>query len=187
MSNDKNFKATINAIPSKLKEFFKRLGTKEFWSMVLDFVLSWNFLIYVLTIGLFLLFMFPLYMIVINAMKDKAEIINNPMGFSLNLRALWLNIQDILTRDNVHYFRSFFYSVIITTISLGAIGIFSSMAAWVLVRTKKWYSTVIFLFFISGLVIPFQVVMLPLVTLLQQLKDLIGLPFKDTLWGIVLA
>ena len=61
------------------------------------------------------------------------------------------------------------------------------MAAWVLVRTKKTYSFVIFMIFLSGMVLPFQVVMLPLVRLMQTLKDITGLPFKDTYHGIILA
>jgi raffinose/stachyose/melibiose transport system permease protein len=61
------------------------------------------------------------------------------------------------------------------------------MAAWVLVRTKKRYSIIIFMFFISGMVVPFQVVMLPLVRLLTELKNLTGIPFKKTVHGIILA
>ena len=68
-----------------------------------------------------------------------------------------------------------------------AIGIFSAMAAWVLVRTKKSYSLIIFMVFLSGMVLPFQVVMLPLVRLMQSLKDITGIQFLDTYHGIILA
>jgi raffinose/stachyose/melibiose transport system permease protein len=37
------------------------------------------------------------------------------------------------------------------------------------------------------MVVPFQVVMLPLVRLLTELKNLTGIPFKKTLHGIILA
>jgi raffinose/stachyose/melibiose transport system permease protein len=61
------------------------------------------------------------------------------------------------------------------------------MAAWVLVRTKTKYSFLIFMLFVSGMVIPFQVVMLPLVRLLELMRSATGIPFKDTYHGIVLA
>jgi raffinose/stachyose/melibiose transport system permease protein len=61
------------------------------------------------------------------------------------------------------------------------------MAAWVLVRTKTKYSFIIFMIFLSGMVIPFQVVMLPLVRLLQTMKDITGIQFKSTYHGIILA
>jgi raffinose/stachyose/melibiose transport system permease protein len=78
-------------------------------------------------------------------------------------------------------------SVVITTTSLFAIGIFSGMAAWVLVRRKTKYSFFIFMFFLSGMVIPFQVVMIPLVRQLTIMKNITGIPFKDKLWGVIMA
>jgi raffinose/stachyose/melibiose transport system permease protein len=141
----------------------------------------------IFTFSLMLMFFFPFVMVVFNAAKDNAELIRNP----LSLPEQWMNIIynaiEIMGRDNVNYFQSFGYSVIITVLSLLAIGVFSAMAAWVLVRTKTKLSVFIFLFFLSGLVIPFQVVMLPLVRLLQTLKDLTGIPFRTTIHGVVLA
>ena len=191
MKSYKNLESSMSKTLNKVKKFFKQFGQKEFYSDLGKHMQTWKFwktvLLYVITISLFVIFMFPLYMIIINSAKTKTEIISTPMAFPSDWGNLYRNVIDILSRDNIKYFSSFFYSVVITTSSLLAIGIFSSMAAWVLVRTKKWYSTIIFMIFLSGMVIPFQVVMLPLGTLLQQLKDLTGIPFKDTIHGIVLA
>jgi raffinose/stachyose/melibiose transport system permease protein len=97
------------------------------------------------------------------------------------------NINNILTSTRVRYWNSFFNSLIITSGSLLTIGIFSAMAAWVLVRTKKAYSKFIFLLFLSGMVIPFQVVMLPLVRLLEVISTNLGIPMKDTFHGVILV
>ncbi len=133
------------------------------------------------------LFLFPFLMVVMNAAKPQAEIILTPLSLPQNWINLWHNIIEILTRRNIDYFKSFFNSVVITTSSLLAIGVFSAMAAWVLVRTKTKYSFWIFMLFLAGMVIPFQVVMLPLVRLLQLLYNATGIPFKDTYYGVVLA
>jgi len=109
------------------------------------------------------------------------------MSFPSDWLSIIDNITEILGRTNVDYFKSFFNSIIITSTSLIAIGVFSGMAAWVLVRTKTKYSFWIFMFFLAGMVIPFQVVMLPLTRLLQTLKNLTGIPFKDTYYGVVMA
>jgi len=61
------------------------------------------------------------------------------------------------------------------------------MCAWALVRNKTKWSTVIFLFFISAMVIPFQVVMFPLVKWFKFLGDSIRLPLLGTYHGIVFA
>lgn len=141
----------------------------------------------VVTFLMLIIWFFPFFIVFINASKVNAEIIRNPLSLPENWFNVFKNAVEIMGRDNINYFSSFGYSVLITTVSLLAIGVFSAMAAWVLVRTKKRYSIIIFMFFISGMVIPFQVVMLPLVRLLQTLKDLTGIPFKQTVHGVVLA
>ena len=141
----------------------------------------------VFTFILMIVFFFPFMMIIFNAAKDDTEIIRNPLSLPTNLLNMYHNAIEILGRDNIDYFQSFGYSTIITVVSLIAIGTFSAMAAWVLVRTKTKYSVFIFMLFLSGMVIPFQVVMLPLVRLLKTMKDVTGIPFKGTVHGVILA
>lgn len=132
-------------------------------------------------------FFFPFIMVIFNSAKTTTEIIATPLSYPDSWSNLLLNIQEILTRRNIDYYRSFVNSVVITSVSLVAIGIFSGMAAWILVRTKTRYSFWIFMFFLAGMVIPFQVVMLPLVRLLETLRSLTGIQFKDTYHGVILA
>ena len=141
----------------------------------------------VLAVALLLIFFFPFAMVIINSAKTGTEVVLTPLQFPNNWGTFVRNVNEILTRDNIDYFRSFANSIIITVTSLLTIGIFSAMAAWVLVRTKTKYSFAIFMFFLAGMVIPFQVVMLPLVRLLQDLKSLTGIPFRDTYHGVILA
>jgi raffinose/stachyose/melibiose transport system permease protein len=138
-------------------------------------------------IGLLLLFFFPFLIVIINSAKSATEIISTPLSFPSDWTNLLRNITEILGRNNIDYFSSFFNSILITSVSLITIGVFSAMAAWVLVRTKTKYSMFIFLFFLAGMVIPFQVVMLPLVRLLETLRALTGIQFKDTYHGVILA
>ena len=140
-----------------------------------------------IAIVLMLVFFFPFFMVIINSAKPYEVIIAEPLQWPEKWGQIFVNIKEILSRDNVNYFQSFGYSVLITVTSLVAIGTFSAMAAWVLVRTKTKYSVFIFLLFLSGLVIPFQVVMLPLVRFMQVLKDLTGIKFMETIHGIILA
>ncbi len=159
---------------------------KTNWSVTLK---QNNWTIEIVSILLLILFFMPIIIVIINVGKaDNNAIILDPLGFPQNYLANFINnIERILTHRQIRYFSSFGYSLLITTLSLAAIGIFSSMAAWVLVRTKTRYSKAIFFLFLSGLVIPFQVVMLPLVRLLQDITNLTGIPMKETVHGIVLA
>jgi raffinose/stachyose/melibiose transport system permease protein len=141
----------------------------------------------IIAVGLLIAFFAPFILVLINSAKPNTEITTNPIGLPENFLTLFKNMWSILTDDSIRYAQSFFNSVIITTLSLLLIGISSAMAAWVLVRRKTKISFVIFLFIISGLVIPFQVVMLPLVRLLDVFYDIVGIRFKDTHHGVILA
>jgi raffinose/stachyose/melibiose transport system permease protein len=60
--------------------------------------------------------------------------------------------------------------MIITVGSVALIILFSSMAAWVLVRNKTKKSKILFYVFTSGMIVPFQAVMLPLVKWMAKLQ-----------------
>ncbi|MBN2605446.1 MAG: carbohydrate ABC transporter permease [Bacilli bacterium] len=136
---------------------------------------------------LLLVFFSPFFVVIMNSSKNAIEVKNFPIKLPDNWFQIFDNIAEIMGRDNINYFSSFFDSVVITTISLAAIGVFSAMAAWVLVRTKTKYSLIIFMIFLSGMVLPFQVVMLPLVRLMQTIKDITGIQLKASYLGIILA
>ncbi|QMS84797.1 carbohydrate ABC transporter permease [Candidatus Xianfuyuplasma coldseepsis] len=147
-----------------------------------------NTLIYsVIGFILMIAFFFPFFIVLINSAKDSFTITQDPLSLPTDMGQLFENIKIIVQHDGIKYFSSFFNSLLITTLSLITIGISSAMAAWVLVRTKSKLSYIIFLFFLSGMVIPFQVVMLPLVSLLEILREITTIPFKDTYWGVILA
>jgi raffinose/stachyose/melibiose transport system permease protein len=139
------------------------------------------------TVILFLLTLFPFFIVVINSAKSSLEIITNPISFPDKWTQLFTNIKTIWTSPSIRYASSVYTSVIITVISLLTISVFSAMAAWVLVRNKTRKSTVIFLLFISGLIIPFQVVMFPLVSLFRMINETIGLQMLRTYHGMIFA
>ena len=152
-----------------------------------SFVLNKYFPLEVLAFALMVIFFLPFILVLMNASKVGYEITLTPLALPTDWGNLISNIAEILTRPKINYLRAFINSTLITAVSLVAIGTLSAMAAWVLVRTKTRYSFIIFMFFLTGMVIPFQVVMLPLVRLLETLKQLTGIPFKDTYHGVILA
>ena len=135
--------------------------------------------------ALFLVFMIPFLLVIINSAKTSAEISLNPTTLPTNWGQMWTNILGVVNNPNFSYFEAFTDSVVITVISLLAIVISSSMAAWVLVRNKVWWSTLIFMMLVASMTIPFQVVMLPLVRWLRIMTVNTGIPFNGTVFGIV--
>ncbi len=141
----------------------------------------------ILTALLFVIFMIPFAMVVINSAKTAAEIIASPIGLPNSWMQLFVNIKTIFTNDTVNYIHSFASSIIITAASLLLIALTSAMAAWVLVRNKSKVSTIIFMIFVAAMVIPFQVVMFPLLTWFRTVSTFSHIPLLMTYQGIILA
>ena len=127
----------------------------------------------IVAIVLFLLYMIPFFIVVINAAKPRLQIITDPLALPENSE-LWQNIVRVWEHPRVAYASSFFSSVLITVVSVGLLVLFSAMAAWVLVRTKSKLSSTVFMVFVAAMVIPFQVVMFPLVSWFSGIESAIG-------------
>lgn len=118
--------------------------------------------IVVLTV-MFLCFIFPFILVIINVFKTKADITINPLsiigehGFTLK------NFPEAMKKMN--FWRSFSNSVIITFFSTVITIMLASMTAYVIVRNKWKACGVLFGLMIASMVIPFQVLMIPLVSL----------------------
>ncbi len=129
----------------------------------------------------------PLGLVIINSAKSSFQITNNPLSFPENWSNIFDNIAFILSDKNIRYISSFISSSIITTVSLLLITTSSSMAAWVLVRTKNKISAVLFLIFVGAMVIPFQVVMLPLISWFRIFGSTVGIKMLRSYTGIIFA
>ncbi len=141
----------------------------------------------IVTLLLFILFMMPFLIVVLNSMRTNAEIINEPVGWPKNLGQLWTNISDVWNNPNFNFLSALKDSVIITVLSLAIISIFSAMTAWVLVRNKTRWSSLMFFMYVAAMVIPFQVVMFPLLTWFKQVGDFIHIPLLRSYQGIIFA
>ncbi len=141
----------------------------------------------IVAVVLFLLFLFPFLIVVVNSAKTPFEITQNPLTLPADWGKILQNMVTIWTSVNVQYSSSFLSSVIITVASLLLLNVLSSQAAWVLVRTKTRLSMGIFIIFVAAMVIPFQIVMFPLLTWFREITALTGVRLLRSFTGIILA
>ena len=144
-------------------------------------------IIEILVLGLMAFFIAPLLLVLLNAAKTNNEIIQTPLALPQNWGVLWTNIQSIWNNVNIRYAQALLNSTIITFFSLAGITIFSAMAAWVLLRTPTKLSGAIFMMFVAAMVIPFQVVMFPLVKWFSIFQQATGIQLLRSYTGIVIA
>ena len=132
--------------------------------------------------------LFPFFLVVINSCKETADITKNPIGFDgVSISQLFKNLSDVVNNTHFLFWQAFGYSALITSLSLVLLAVFGAMAAWVICRNKTVWSTVIYFTFIASMIIPFQVVMLPLISTFRDVGKFIGIPMLQSVPGIVFA
>jgi len=145
------------------------------------------YILEIITFILFVLYLFPFFIVIVNSAKTAFDITQSPMSFPTDWSVIAKNMQTIWTSDNIRYQSSFISSIIITFFSLLTLNLFSSQAAWVLVRTKTKTSQIIFFIFVASMVIPFQIVMFPLLSWYRTIFDVTGIRLLRTYPGMILS
>ena len=118
---------------------------------------------WIVLLVLFICFIFPFILVVINVFKTKGDITSNPLsiigehGFTLK------NFPEAMKKMN--FLTVFGNSLIVTVSSTILTIVLSSMTSFVIVRNGRWkLCTLMFSLMIASMVIPFQVLMVPLVS-----------------------
>lgn len=128
------------------------------------------------------LYLFPVYLVIVNAFKSRAELYENilalPKSFTLEYFKGALEKMDFIM--------AFKNSILVTIIAVVFVVILSSMTAWMFVRSGNRISKILYGLLIVTMLIPFQTIMMPLMQEMNQFGKLFGIPFKDSLGGLIL-
>ena len=108
-------------------------------------------------------YMFPFVMVIINSFKIKRDIIKEPMALIGSHGASLDNYVEAFHKMN--FIRAFLNSLCITGVSVVLIIITSAMCAYLFVRMDNKINKIFFGLMIASMVIPFQVIMIPLVSI----------------------
>lgn len=129
--------------------------------------------------------LFPLLFLFINSFKGQSQIVSSP----LSLPKSWSLTYIKNAFEQIHLLSSLGYTVLITVVSVGLIVIISSFTAWIMVRSKSKLSNILFLIFTGAMLIPFQSLMYPLISLMDalHLKNMGGLIIMYGGFGLSLS
>lgn len=133
--------------------------------------------------------LFPFYLVVMNSFKTQASIVASPVSLAgASVSQLMTNLDKVINNSNFQFWYAFGTSAVVTIISLVVLALFGGMAAWVISRNnKKMWATVIYMIFIASMIIPFQVVMLPLISTFRDVGKFVGISMLQSIPGIVFA
>ncbi len=124
------------------------------------------------------LFFVPLYVVLVNVIKDGPKISSSPMA--LPIPPTLDNLINVMSRRDRLFWVSLTNSVVITTVSVLVLTVLSAMLGHYLARSRGAWTRVVTLLLLSGLMIPPQVILLPI----TQVLDTLGL--MATIQGLVL-
>ena len=130
----------------------------------------------------------PFFLVCINVFKNANGIVADPVSLAgTSFNQLLTNLRNVVNNSNFSFWYAFGTSALITIISLILLALFGGMAAWVICRNKTVWSNVIYMVFIASMIIPFQVVMLPLISTFRDVGNFVGLSMLQSIPGIVFA
>ncbi len=130
----------------------------------------------------------PFFLVVINVFKSANGIVADPISTAgASFSQLRTNLSNVVNNTNFSFWYAFGTSAVITVVSLVLLALFGGMAAWVICRNKTKWSTAIYMVFIASMIIPFQVVMLPLISTFRDVGNFVGLSLLQSIPGIVFA
>ncbi|MGK7378758.1 carbohydrate ABC transporter permease [Planococcus shenhongbingii] len=122
-----------------------------------------------------LLILIPLLVVVLTSMKTLQETFANPLGLPAN----GLNIDNYVAIFQEQTMAGYFMnSVIVTLFSVTFTLLFASMIAFGITRLSSWLGNILFTLFTLGMMVPAQVIMVPLYSLMLDLgltNSLVGL------------
>ncbi len=121
---------------------------------------------YLLIYILLILFVTPFFLMVINSFKTTQQFVDSP--FSLPEHIDFTNYINAYVHMN--FLNGFANSITITLISVALIILTASMAAYFLVRNNLKVNKAIFAVLVASMIVPFQAVMIPLVSIYGNMK-----------------
>lgn len=128
----------------------------------------------VVLVILSLLFLYPLFLTIINSLKSFSEVMTDVIALPKKLT--FSNYSYVW--EFINYPRLFLNNFVITGLGLLGIVLISSIAAYKLARTKSKWSGILYFLCIMPMLIPFQSIML---TVLQTAKNL---NLSESTWGL---
>lgn len=124
-----------------------------------------------------LVMLLPIYYLIITTFKTPAEAAASPLGLPVHFT--FDNYKKAI--EAMHYMGALKNNLIIAAVSVLCLIVFASMAAYVVARSRKKIFSIMNSVFMVGLIIPFQISIIPLY------KIIAGMHLMNTHMGVILV
>ena len=115
-------------------------------------------------IVIFMAYMFPFIMVLINSLKQKRDIIKSPFSWLFTIKGLSFdNFEKAFTQ--MDFLNAFKNSILVTASATILVTLLAAMLAYYNVRHNNKVSNLTFALMVASMIIPFQAIMIPLVSI----------------------
>lgn len=139
---------------------------------------------------IFIAYMFPFIMVVINSLKQKRDIIKSPFSWLFTIKGLSFD-NFVKAYTQMDFLNAFKNSLIVTVSSTALVTLLAAMLAYYIVRHNNGISKMTFGLMVASMIIPFQAIMIPLVSIyggtLNLLNHRITLIFLHTGFSMAMS
>ena len=139
---------------------------------------------------IFIAYMFPFIMVVINSLKQKRDIIKSPFSWLFTIKGLSFD-NCVKAFNQMNFLNAFKNSLIVTASATILVTLLAAMLAYYIVRHKNWVSKLMLALMVASMIIPFQAIMIPLVSIyggmLNVLNHRITLIFLHTGFSMAMS
>lgn len=139
---------------------------------------------------IFIAYMFPFLMVVINSLKQKRDIIKSPFSWLYTIKGLSFD-NFVKAFTQMDFLNAFKNSLIVTCCATVLVTLLAAMLAYYIVRNKNVISGATFALMVASMIIPFQAIMIPLVSIyggtLNVLNHRITLIFMHTGFSMAMS
>lgn len=137
---------------------------------------------FIIIAALFVLYMIPFLVVVLNSFKQKRDIITNPLSLVAEKGYTLENY--VKAFEKMDFLKAFGNSLFVTGFSTLAVVILASMTAYYFCRANNLFAKIFFALMVAAMIIPFQAIMIPLVSIyganLNLLNHRLTLVFMHT-------
>ena len=134
-------------------------------------------------IVLFLLYMVPFILVLLNSFKQKRDIIKSPFSWLFTIKGLSFD-NFVKAFNQMNFLNAFKNSLVVTVTATVLVTVLAAMLAYYIVRNVNVFSNIIFALMVASMIIPFQAIMIPLVSIygsgLHMLNHRLTLIFMHT-------
>ena len=141
-------------------------------------------------IVIFIAYMFPFLMVLIDSLKQKRDIIKSPFSWLFTIKGLSFD-NFVNAFNQMDFLNAFKNSLIVTVSATVLVTILGTMLAYYIVRHNNKISKITFALMVASMIIPFQAIMIPLVSIyggtLNILNHRITLIFMHTGFSMAMS